>query len=589
MPEQFASLVELLEKSTRKFAHKPLFGTKTGGAWRWITYDQFRKDVDRFRGSLAQLGVSRGDRVAIVANNSVEWAIAAYAAYGRGAAFVPMYEAQHVDEWEYILSDSGTKVVVGGSRAIYDALRGVAARLPTLSHVIGIALADTDEHSFRSHLVRGGASPVEVTIPAADGVAGLIYTSGTTGNPKGVTLTHANICSNVNAVQELFPFSDDERSLAFLPWAHAFGQTCELHTLLSLGASMAINDDVAKLVDNLAEVRPTVLYAVPRIFNRIYDGVNKQMADQATPIRALFANGLNAAKKKAKGQHLGLVDRVSLAAADRLIFSKIRGRFGGRLRLVISGSAALSMDVAEFIDALGIDVYEGYGLTETSPVATTNYFGHRKIGSVGQALPGVRIEIDKRVTGDEKIGEIIIYGPNVMRGYHNHPDETAKVITADGGLRSGDLGYLDADGFLYITGRIKEQYKLENGKYVVPGPLEEALKLSPYISNVMIHGANKPYNVAVVTLDQEAVKKWAGSHGASLSDFTRDASVAKLIQEEIEQRGAAFKGFERPQKFVIAGEDFTTENGMLTPTLKLKRRKVLERWGAALEKLYEQP
>jgi long-chain acyl-CoA synthetase len=587
MAEQFASLVELLDKSTRKFAHKPLFGTKTGGAWRWITYDQFRKDVDRFRASLAQLGVARGDRVAIVANNSVEWAIAAYAAYGRGAAFVPMYEAQHVEEWEYILRDSGAKVVVGGSRPIYDALRDVASRLSTLAHVIGIALADTDEHSFRSHLVRGGASPVDVVVPAPDGVAGLIYTSGTTGNPKGVTLTHANVCSNVNAVQELFPFADDERSLAFLPWAHAFGQTCELHTLVSLGASMAINDDPAKIIDNLAEVRPTVLYAVPRVFNRIYDGVTKQMADQPAPIRVLFERGLKAAAKKAKGGSLGLVDRASLATADRLIFSKIRARFGGRLKWVISGSAALNTDVAEFINALGIDVYEGYGLTETSPVAATNFFGHRKIGSVGKALPGVRIDIDTGVTGDPKIGEIVVHGPNVMRGYHNLPEETSKVLTADGGLRTGDLGYVDADGYLFISGRIKEQYKLENGKYVAPGPLEEAIKLSPYISNVMVHGANKPYNVAVVTLDPEAIKKWADAEGRTLADPTHDAGVEKLIKGEIEQRTLAFKAFEKPRKLVIADEDFTTENGMLTPTLKLKRRKVLDRWGAALEKLYE--
>jgi long-chain acyl-CoA synthetase len=587
MAEQFGSLVELLEKSTRKFAHKPLFGTKAGGAWRWITYDQFRKDVDRFRASLAQLGVGRGDRVAIVANNSVEWAISAYAAYGRGAAFVPMYEAQHPDEWEYILRDSGSKVVVGGSRPIFDSLRDVATRVPTLTRVIGIALADTDEHSFRSHLVRGGANPVEVMAPAGDQLAGLIYTSGTTGNPKGVSLTHGNICSNVCAVQELFPFTGEERSLAFLPWAHVFGQTCELHTLLCVGASMAINDDVAKLIDNLAEVRPTVLYAVPRIFNRIYDSVNKQMSEKPGAIRALFKAGLKAAARKAKGDPLGLVEGAALSAADKLIFSKVRARFGGRLQWVISGSAALNTDVAEFIDALGIEVYEGYGLTETAPVATTNYVGHRKIGSVGKAVPGVRIEIDTRATGDAKLGEIVIYGPNVMRGYHNLPEETSKVLTPDGGLRSGDIGYVDDDGFLFITGRIKEQYKLETGKYVVPGPLEEALKLSPYISNVMLHGANKQYNVAVVTLDTEAVKKWASAHGVGSADPTRDPAVEKLIKSEIEERGAAFKAFERPVKFFIANEDFTTENGMLTPTLKLKRRKVLEKWGPALEKLYE--
>jgi long-chain acyl-CoA synthetase len=590
MPETFRSLWDLLDKSAPKYSHSPLFGTKIGGAWRWITYDEFRKDVDRFRGALAQLGVGRGDRVAIVANNCVEWAIAAYATYGRGAAFVPMYEQQHADEWEFILADSEAKVVIGNTRAIHEQLETIRGRVPTLERVLGIQLSDTDQHSFRSHLVRGGANPVPPIEPEPEDAAAFIYTSGTTGKPKGVVLTHTNIVSNINAVNTLFPFQPEERSLAFLPWAHAFGQTAELHTLLSQGSSMAINDDVAKLVENLPEVRPSILFAVPRIFNRIYDSVNKQIAGAPAPVRLLFKTAIRAATKKSQGEKISLAERASIVTADRLIFSKVRARFGGRLKWVVSGSAALSREVAEFIDALGIQVYEGYGLTETSPIATSNWPGQRKIGSVGRAIPGVRIEIDTHASGDPKQGEIVIYGPNVMRGYYKRDDETALALTPNGGLRSGDLGYLDPEGFLYVTGRIKEQYKLETGKYVAPAPLEEELKLSPFIANVMIHGANKPYNVALVVVDKDAVIKWAGSHGVTLHEpFSRDDRLHELIHRELVARGEGFKAFERPQKFTIADDDFTTENGMLTPTLKLKRRKVLERYGDELERLYGGP
>jgi long-chain acyl-CoA synthetase len=572
--------------STRRFSAKPLFGTKTGGAWRWIAYDEFRKDVDRFRAALGQLGVGRGDRVAIVANDSVEWAIAAYATFGRAAAFVPMYEAEAPEEWEFIIRDCGARVVIGGTRRVYDKLVEMKPRLPSLEHVMGIALPDADENSFRSHLIRGGPNPVETARPGPDDLAAFVYTSGTTGNPKGVMLSHGNICSNVNAVRQLFPFEADERSLAFLPWAHAFGQTCELHLMVSVGGSMAINDDVSRLVDNLAEVRPTILFAVPRVFNRIYDGVNHQMNGRPRAIRELFHLGVRVATQKARGRAPNLLEEGALALVDRIIFSKVRARFGGRLKWVVSGSAALNSEVAEFIDALGIQVYEGYGLSETSPIVTTNCPGQRRIGSVGRVIPGVRIDIDREKTGDPKIGEIVVHGPNVMLGYHDRPEENAAVLTADRGLCTGDLGYLDGDGYLYVTGRIKEQYKLENGKYVAPVPLEEELKLSPYLSNVMVYGANKPYNVALVVLDRDAVDRWAKSEGLTVSDPAHDDRVRELITREFEQRGAGFKGYERPKKFLPIVEEFTVENGMLTPTLKLKRRKVLEKYQGALDSLY---
>jgi long-chain acyl-CoA synthetase len=586
MAVKFENLVELCERSCREFASRELFGVKQGSGWTWMTYAQFGELVNAFRGGLASLGVGRGDVVAIIADNRVEWAVACYATYGLGASYVPMYQAQLAKEWQFILEDCGAKVAIGATDAIVETLRRMQPELPALQHVVGLELPAADDRSYAALLEAGRQRPVPSVSPSRDDVAGLIYTSGTTGMPKGVILTHGNITSNVNAIHEVFEFQAEDRSLAFLPWAHSFGQTCELHCLVSMGCSMAINDDVKNLVQNLGEVKPTVLYAVPRVFNRLYDGVNAQIAEKPGVIQWLFKHGIEVATRKAKGESVGPLDGALLALADRLIFSTVRQRFGGRLKYAISGSAALSPEVAAFIDALGITVYEGYGLTETSPIATANYPGHRKMGSVGRAIPGVSIQIDRSVTGDPVNGEIIIRGPNVMRGYHHRPEENAAVLMEDRSFRSGDMGYLDPEGYLFITGRIKEQYKLENGKYVVPSPLEEKLKLSPFIANVMIYGANKPHNVALVIPDVDAVRGWASKQGVAMQDIASDEQVRRLIRGEIEALSKELKGYERVQNFIIALEDFTTDNGMLTPTLKLKRRVVMARYGGELDALY---
>jgi long-chain acyl-CoA synthetase len=365
----------------------------------------------------------------------------------------------------------------------------------------------------------------------------------------------------------------------------------ELHGMLSMGAAMALAESVDKIIDNLAETRPTVIMSVPRIFNRIYDRVQKQIREKPKPIQKLVEAGIKAAGKKRDGGRLSLVEVAAFEAADRLVFEKVRGRFGGRLKYAVSGGAAIAKEVAEFIDAIGITVYEGYGLTETSPIATANAPGRRKIGSVGKPIPGVRIVIDKKVTGDAENGEILVYGPNVMKGYHNRDSENAQVFTQDGGFRTGDMGRLDKHGYLFITGRIKEQYKLENGKYVVPSPLEEKLKLSQYIANVMIHGANKPYNVAVIVPDLNEVREWAKKPENGISDTSDDALLAdpkvrNLIRQELEQYSGDFKQFEKVLKFDLIKEDFTTQNNMMTASLKVKRRNVLAAYGDKIERLY---
>ncbi len=591
--ETFENLVDMFEKATKKHASRPLFGVKKSGAYHWITYGEIAKQVEEFRGGLAALGVGRGDRVAIICNNSPEWAVGAYATYGLGAQYVPMYEAQLVKEWEYILKDSGAKVLLVANAEIEGKTRPFIETVDTLEHVVNLTGTADDGTTFKGLLKLGREKPAPTVNPGDDDICGFIYTSGTTGNPKGVLLSHGNITSNINAIHEIFPMSSDDVSLSFLPWAHSFGQTVELHALLSYGAAMGLAESVATIIENLAEVKPTLLFSVPRIFNRIYDGVNKKMADAGGLKLKLFKKTLEVAKKKRDLEASGgssLLLNIQHGLLDKVVASKVRDRFGGRLRYAFSGGAALSKDVGEFIDNLGILVYEGYGLTETSPIATANTPNGRRIGSVGKPIPKVSVKLLPAEGAPEGQGEIVVYGPNVMKGYHNLPEATAAVFTEDGGFRTGDMGRIDAEGFVYITGRVKEQYKLENGKYVAPAPLEEKLRLSQYIANIMIDGTNRPYNVAVIVPDFDALKGWASGKGittSSTEELVRRPEVVDLLKTEIKSLGADFKGFERPEKFVIATEDFTTENGMLTPSLKVKRRNVMAKYGDQLARLYE--
>ncbi len=587
MAKSFSTLAELLENSLNDFAPNEIFGEKqSDGSWSYIHYREFGARVAEVRAGLASIGVERGDRVGIISDNCVDWAVSAFGAYTLGACVVPMYEAQHPEEWSFILSDSGAKAAVGADARVCDALHARRQEMPELHHVIGMKLPEDHPDSLSSLRAKGRAAPLPVAQLEPSDLAAFLYTSGTTGQPKGVKLTHGNVSSNACASSARFDFRSGDISLSFLPWAHAFGQVAELICFIQQGMCIAINDEVPNLINNLPVVRPTVLVAVPRIFNRIYDGVNKQVSGRPAPIRALFRAGLSAATQKKSGKSLSFTQNLSLRLADRLIFSKIRQKFGGRLRFVVSGSAALSVEVAEFIDALGIDVFEGYGLTETSPVISVNYPGHRKVGTIGKPLPDVQVRIDTAATGEAAQGEIVVSGPNVMQGYHNRPDENAKVFTADGEFRTGDMGFIDGEGFLHITGRIKEQYKLENGKYVVPSPLEEQLKLSPLVTNVMLYGVNRPHNVALVVPDIDNLRAYANDNGIDFDQPEDNPKLIQAIQQELDRYSESFKGYERPKKIALTLDDFTTENGQMTHSMKIKRRAVLAVYGERLEALY---
>ncbi len=589
---QYTDLVDVLRKSLTEHHHRNLFGTKRGGRWEWTTYGEFGRRVDVLRGGLAGLGIGTGDTVAVIANNRVEWAVAAYAAYGLGARYCPMYENQLEKDWQYILSDSGAKVLLTSTYPIYELTRDYPGKVGQIQHVFCMALPEEDPASFLALEAAGAKNPTPTVAIDPEWICGFIYTSGTTGKPKGVLLSHSNIISNVNGVSQIFPVDPGDISLSFLPWAHSFGQTCELHVMLSLGAAMALAESIEKLIENFSEVRPTVLFSVPRIFNRIYDGLQKRMAEEGGLKKALFDAGMQNAETRKQlaqaGTSSGWIE-LKHKFFDQLVFSKVRQRFGGRLRYAASGGAALAPEVADFIDKLGIFVCEGYGLTETSPIVTCNRPGARKIGSVGQCIPGVEVEIDKSVVDPgSPDGEILVKGPNVMKGYHNLPAETASVMRADGAFRTGDLGRLDQEGYLYITGRIKEQYKLENGKYVVPAPLEELLQLSPFISQAFIHGDNRIYNIALIVPDRVAVEKWAKSAGIAgdYAAILADAKTQALFAEQIELHSKDFKSYEKPRKFKLIPQEFTIDNGMLTPKMSLKRRVVVERYADDLEALF---
>ncbi|MEM7350776.1 MAG: long-chain fatty acid--CoA ligase [Acidobacteriota bacterium] len=592
-PRAFTDLVDVLERSVAEHGHRNLFGTKVDGQWQWITYAEFGRRVDAFRGGLAQLGIAQGDTVAVISSNRVEWAVGAYATYGLGARYCPMYESQLAKDWRYICEDSGAKILIASTYAIYEKVRDWAGEVGNIEKVFCMALPGEDEASFLTIEKLGEANPAPSVEIDPEWVCGFIYTSGTTGKPKGVLLSHNNICSNLNGVSSIFPVDTSDISVSFLPWAHSFGQTCELHSMLSRGAAIALAESIEKLVDNFAEVRPTVLFSVPRIFNKIYDGLQKKMAEEGGLKQTLFEAGMANAEVRqqleARGESSWWVNKKH-DFFDKLVFSKVRERFGGRLRYAASGGAALSPEVGDFINKLGILVCEGYGLTETSPIVTTNYPGNRKLGSVGKPIEGVKVIIDQSVVEDKESGdgEIVVHGPNVMVGYHNLPEETAEVISENRDFRTGDLGRLDDDGYLYITGRIKEQYKLENGKYVVPAPLEELLQLSPYVNQAYIHGFNKPFNIALIVPDRPALEKWAAEQGLSggFEAILEHDKTQALFTEQLERYSKDFKRYEQPRKFRLISEEFSVDNGMLTPKMSLKRQVVQDRYGDEIEALH---
>ncbi len=590
---KYENLCELYETSIKKFSGLPLFGTRDARGWHWLSYRDFASQVDALRAALIQGGLKPGDRVALIAPNSTAWAVVAFATYGAGGVLVPIYPYQRYDDWLDILRDAAPSFVFSYGIEGASTVNGWRTELepwPTIVCLADRAVADVltlDE--FLSRTLGVGHAVVQ---PDPTDLCMILYTSGTTGRPKGVELTHHNVASNLSALHQIFPVVPDDRSLSFLPWAHGFGQVVELYGLFSVGASLAIAPNEDELMKSLREVRPTLLFSVPKLWNRLYDTLQDRIRREGRLSRKLFEDGLDNARLRRRirkeGRARGSIE-LKAKLYDKLIFDRIREQFGGRVRYAVSGGAQLAPEVAELVDSLGITLYEGYGLTETSPIVSANWPGARKLGSVGKPLPGVKVVIDHSVGPNTRDGEIVIYGDNVMRGYHHQPEETAKLIGKDGGLRTGDLGYIDGDGFLFVTGRIKEQFKLDNGRYVAPSPLESELRSSRFIHNLMVYGDGRPYNIALVVPELEFVREWAGEHRlrwAGDKELLAHPEVRVAVAREIERCSESFRQFEKIRDFALLERDFSIEDGTLTHTLKVRRREVVERYASLIDDIY---
>lgn len=583
------NLVAMLEQSAMRFGDRRLFGTRHADGWHWTSYAEFHHLVGNLRSGLMGLGVIAGDRVAIIAGNRLEWAIAAHATFSIGATFVPMFEAQLQSEWLYILRDSGAKVCMVANSYSAKTVQLFQDELGSLEHIVDLSAGEDVAKSFRQLLAKGARRATKPVLPAATDIGMIIYTSGTTGQPKGVRMRHGSLAGGLEQLGQASVVSPEDRSLAFLPWAHAFGAVVELGSMMVTGASIAICEDTTKLPQYLQESKPTVLFAVPRVWNAIYHAVKKQLDELSPFLRDACDSALSAAARVEAGEKLTQRDRISKAVFDRFVAPRVQRKLGGRLRFGVSGAAALSPEVSRFLSYFGIEVLEGYGLTESGGVSTVSKPGDGRPGSVGRPIDGTRIALDYQVPGaGEGEGEIIIYGRGVMEGYNNLPAVTKATLTSDGGLRTGDIGRFDAEGYLYITGRCKEIYKLANGRYVAPAPLEEQLQLSPFIHQCMVCGGDEPHNVALIVPAMDVLSEWALQH--DLGTFTdvilRDPATTRLIAGEIAKYGERFRAFERVRNFLLLAEPFTVESGLLTPTLKLRRAAVIERYGARLKSLY---
>jgi long-chain acyl-CoA synthetase len=502
-----------------------------------------------------------------------------------------MYEKELVHVWRYIIKDSGLKVLFVVNEGVYEQVKGWVDEIDTLKKIF--IINGSGENSMAAVEEMGRKNPVTSVKPHYSDIASLIYTSGTTGDPKGVLLSHGNFTTNVQAAARMFPHVDENVvTLSILPWAHSFGQTGELYLGIYLGGSTGIMESVTTVVEDMGKVRPTLLIAVPRVFNKVYSGIHNMMTEKGGLALFLFTAAKKEAEKKRRTGKAGLKFKL----LDKLIFGKIRARFGGRLKEAVTGSAAMNPEIAQFFIDIGIPTYDCYGLTETTPAMTMNSPAATRLGTVGRAIEKVTVVIDKTFVGeDSEDGEIVCFGPNVMQGYHNKPEKTAEVLVHDPvlgtGFRTGDRGRLDKDGFLYITGRFKEEYKLENGKYVHPASLEEDIKLTAFVVNAMLYGDGKPYNVCLLVPDFEALKPVAegmGLGGKRPEDLIKEEKIRDFITTDVvKQLKKKYGGYEIPKKFMFLPEDFSLENGMLTQTMKLKRRNVFKKYLDQLEALYQ--
>ncbi|NNE64960.1 MAG: long-chain fatty acid--CoA ligase [Pyrinomonadaceae bacterium] len=567
---------------------------KTGETWKPISTDELVEKAERIGLGLSKLGVERGDRVAILAPNSPDWTITDAACQIAGIVDVPIYTTLVPDSVSYILKDSGSKVLFLKNKKYFDRLSDAISSCPEIEKVVIFEPSgdgNPETISLDQLIEMGNPDELENLRKKADeikpdDIATLIYTSGTTGEPKGVMLTHENILSNVIDSGEHFSFSAKDVPLSVLPLSHVFERT-GMYLYIFNGMAIHYAESIEKVADNLKEVRPTIFVGVPRIFEKVYAKAKLTAADASPFKERLFDWAIEVGKDHAKVEASGQEASVGLAAkhkiADAIVYSKLREFFGGRLRFCITGGAALSDSIYLIFTGASIDIMQGYGLTETSPVISTNNPVNKRLGTVGKLIRNVEV----RIASD---GEIEVRGPNVMRGYYKKPEATEDAFSDDGWFKTGDIGELSKDGYLKITDRKKELFKTSGGKYIAPSPIEQMIKGSRFVSQVVLIGNSRKFASALIVPDFEQLRSFARQSGwkaQAPEEFCSENDVIRFFEGEVEKHCTGLARFETVKKIVLLREELTVEGGELTPTLKIKRRIVDEKYKPLIDEIYE--
>ncbi len=607
MPESIAperltrktkSIAQLLATRVHDTPDREAYRYPVGDHWRSMTWRQAGERVKAIAAGLMSLGLHREERVGILCNTRVEWLLCDLGILSAGGATTTVYPSSTAEETAFILADSETRYAFAEDVKQLAKLTEHRKELPKLAKVIMIdgegdgnwtmSLADLEAKG--AELLAKDPRAVDEIVAGIEGehLATLIYTSGTTGKPKGVRLLHECWAYCADAIDACRLWGADDVQYLWLPMSHSFGKVLMCGHIAS-GSVTAVDGRIPKLVDNLAVVRPTLMAAVPRIFEKVYNKI-VETSKQGSPIKQrIFEWALETGKQgsvvRQQGRTPGGLLALKLRLADRLVFDRVKQRFGGRVRYFISGSAPLSREIAEFFHACGILILEGYGLTETSASTFVNRPTRFAFGTVGLPMPGTEVKLAPEDS------EILIRSPGVMQGYHNLPDATAEALTPDGWLRTGDIGEIDGKGFLRITDRKKDLIKTSGGKYIAPQAIEGKLKATcPYISQVIVHGDRRNFVTALVTLDEEATMKWAkdkGLNGRSYGEVVQLPETKQLLAPFFDEVNKTLAKYETIKQFAILPKDLTVDEGELTPSLKVKRKVVEKKYAGLLDKMYE--
>ncbi len=563
------------------------------GRYVEMTYGELESWVDAVAARLVLFGVKKGDTVGVLSQNRPQWVIADLASLSLGAGVVPLYPTLPPSYLQYIINDSHMTVLVAGDALLLTSISTVMDETPDLAQTLllddaAIELGTAAFSSDPGSDLRSDPSRRAIAYPdvVGDDIATIVYTSGTTGAPKGVVLTHTNIVSNARALTDRYGICSDDSTVSYLPLSHMFERTCGYYTFLFAGATITYADQMTSVAKDVAAAHPTVLIAVPRVLEKAHAVARGKIEGHSKRKQALVRDAIHDLNERANLRYRG--ERVSPWLAlkcvvyDRLVAKKFRDAAGGRLRIIVSGGASLDRQVAKVLFVVGFNVFEGYGMTEASPVIACSPVEAIRLGTVGTPLEGVEVKIGES-------DEILVRGPGVMRGYLGRPEETAEALDTDGWLHTGDQGVLDADGYLSITGRLKDLIVTSYGKNISPQPIEEGIARSKYVAQVMVCGDNRQYLVALVVPDSEAIVKYARDSVIPFDEYTallRRDEIRELISGEIDRVNKAAPSYEQIRGFDILPEAFTLENGMLTPTLKPRRGRITMIHGDVIERLY---